>query len=380
MKISSRQLLPAGIFVGGLLGAGLLIASGGSAQKTAPALKPLLVQTLESRLQDLPIPVRGTGVVIPSKQVALVPQVAGKIVETSDSLMPGGRFTAGELIARVDPRDYVVARDAAKSQAQRAELELELERGRGEVAEREWALVGDDDTAPTDLALRKPQYALAEQNLLAARGALTQAELNVSRTRLTAPFNAVVVTESIDIGQVVGPGSPVATLIGTDQLWVTVSLPIAEVEALSFGEAGSRARVIQRLSDGRTVEHMGKALQLGGALDPATRLAQVTVGIDNPYDPESTALPLLPGAYVEVIFEGLIATQVAKIPRSALYEGDTVWVASDGALEKRAVEVIGGDEHAVIVRNGLGDGDALITTSLSLPVEGTPIKTTETMQ
>ena len=164
-------------------------------------------------------------------------------------------------------------------------------------------------------------------------------------------------------------------LVGTDQLWVTVSLPISQVDVLQFGDDGSSARVIQRLSDGRTVEHEGRALQLGGALDPATRLAQVTVGIDDPYDPEKSALPLLPGAYVEVIFEGLVASQVLRIPRAALYGGDTVWVTDEGKLARRLVEVAGGDDEAVLVTSGRKAGDASITTSLSLPVVGMPVET-----
>ena len=380
MNFNARQLVPVGILGGGIVVAGLLFVSGGSAEKAVPEIKPLLVQTIAPQPEDLPIPVRGTGVVTPAKQVALMPQVAGKIVDTSPKLMPGGRFETGEVIARIDPRDYTAARDAAQSQAQRAELELALERGRGEVAEREWEMIAEEGATPSDLALRKPQYALAEQNVLAARGALVQAQLNVQRTRLTAPFNAVVVAENIDIGQVVGPASTAAVLVGTDQLWVTVSLPISEVDVLQFGDEGSSAKVIQRLSDGRTVEHAGRALQLGGALDPATRLAQVTVGIDRPFDPEQSALPLLPGAYVEVIFEGLVASQVLRIPRAALYGGDTVWVADAGKLTSRLVDVAGGDVEAVLVSSGLQAGDAIITTSLSLPVEGMPVETTEDAQ
>ena len=152
MKFNSRQLLPIGILGGGIAIAGLLITSGGSAQKAVPEVKPLLVQTIAPQLEDLPVPVRGTGVVTPAKQVALMPQVAGKIVETSAKLMPGGRFQAGELIARIDPRDYTAARDAAQSQAQRAELELALERGRGEVAEREWEMIAEEGSTAADSA------------------------------------------------------------------------------------------------------------------------------------------------------------------------------------------------------------------------------------
>jgi RND family efflux transporter MFP subunit len=291
--------------------------------------------------------------------------------------MPGGRFNAGEVLARIEPRDHQAALDQARSNAQRAELELALEQGRSEVANREWELLRDDGTQPSELALRKPQLALAKQSATAARGALTAAELNFSRTRLRAPFNAIVLEEKVDLGQVVGPGNPVATLVGTDQLWVNVSLPLAELDVLQFasrGGVGSTATVIQRLADGRQLTFEGTALQMGGTLDPATRQAQVTVAIDQPFDQEGSVLPLLPGAYVEVIFAGMTAKSVVQIPRSALHNGDTAWVSADGILTPRTVTISGGDTDTVVVQEGFQTGDLLVTSSLSLPLEGTPLQ------
>jgi len=371
-----KVLVPAGIVLGGIALAVAMVFSGGAAEKGAPVIKPMLVETIVPAPEDTPIPVRGTGVVTAAQQVALIPQVTGAIVEVDSRLMPGGRFAAGETIARVDPRDYQALLDQATSQAQRAELELALEKGRSEVAAREWELIKADGTTPTDLALRKPQYALAEQNVVAARGALTRAQLNVQRTRLKAPFNAVVVSENIDLGQVIGPGSVAVNLVGTDQLWVSVALPMSEVDVLQFRErdgTGSAARVVQRLSDGRVLEHTGQALQLGGALDPQTRLAVITVGIDRPFELTDAPVPLLPGAYVEVIFEGLIASQVVRAPRSALRDGDALWVNADGKLAKREVTISGGDSDSVLVSSGLQPGDEIIVSALSLPVEGTPL-------
>ena len=151
---------------------------------------------------------------------------------------------------------------------------------------------------------------------------------------------------------------------------------MSEVDVLKFdtgGTDGSPARVVQRLADGRVVEHQGQPLQLGGALDPQTRLAQVTVGIASPFDSEGASLPLLPGAYVEVIFEGLLASQVIRLPRATVYSGNTVWVASNGILKRREVEITGGDAESVLIARGIQAGDAIVTTALSLPVEGTPV-------
>jgi RND family efflux transporter MFP subunit len=291
--------------------------------------------------------------------------------------MPGARFLAGEVLAHIDPRDHQAMLEQARSNTQRAELELALETGRGEVAQREWEMLNQDGSEPTELALRAPQLALAEQNVVAARGALTQAKLNMQRTRLTSPFNAVVVSESIDLGQVVGPNTVVATLVGTDQLWVTVSLPMSEVDVLQFRSRdgqGSRATVLHRLAGGHIIEHIGEALQLGGALDPQTRLAQITVAVANPFDTSDGQIPLLPGSYVEVIFDGLVANQVIRVPRSALYDGDQVWINNGGKLAARNVQISGGDAESVLTAGGLQTGDELVVSALSLPIEGMPVQ------
>lgn len=371
-----KFLVPASIILAGVLAAGALIASGDQASKGQPELPTTPVEVQPVSTQDIPIPVRGTGVVVAAQQIALVPQVNGKIVSTDDRLMPGGRFSAGEVIATIDSRDYRALLDQEKSRTQQAELELALEIGRSDVAAREWEMVNSDGTTPSDLALRKPHRALAEQQVIAANGALRRARLNVERTRLQAPFNAIIVEESLDVGQVVGPGTVVAQLVGTDQLWVSVSLPMANIDVLQFEKrdgVGSSAIIIQRLADGRQLESKGHALQLGGTLDPQTRLAQVTVAIDNPFDTKAGTLPLLPGAYVEVIFEGLIEAQAVKIPRAALYDGSRVWISEDNKLSPRDVTVAGGDDDFVLISSGLNSGDELVVSSLSLPLEGTPV-------
>ena len=377
MNRSKTVLRPLLIIAAGVGVAGAMIASKGEAEKASVEAKPLLVEAIPIETADLPIPVRGTGTVVAAQRVALVPQVGGKIVSVSDQLMPGGRFAAGDIIARIEPRDHQAALDQARSNAQRAALELALEEGRSEVAVREWELLREDGTQPSELALRKPQLALAKQSATAANGALTAAQLNFSRTSLRAPFNAVVLEENIDLGQVVGPGGPVATLVGTDQLWVNVSLPLAEIDALRFASrdgTGSPATVLQRLADGRQLSFQGTALQMGGTLDPTTRQAQVTVAIDQPFDQSDSPLPLLPGAYVEVVFAGVTAKAVAQIPRSALHNGDTAWVSVDGVLTPRTVIVSGGDAETVMVQDGFESGDLLVTSALSLPLAGTPLQ------
>jgi multidrug resistance efflux pump len=122
-------------------------------------------------------------------------------------------------------------------------VELELEKGRGDVAQREWQILrSDSDANLAPLALRSPQLVAAKQSLAGAQANLKQAELALSRTHFTAPFNALVLDESIEVGQVVAPGAPLATLIGTDRFWVSVSLPVDELGRRSCGRTSAQER------------------------------------------------------------------------------------------------------------------------------------------
>lgn len=377
-----KRLLPPMIIGGCGLIAGALISLGGSAEKTPPVVTPMLVETLTIQPEDTTAVVRATGVLQPAQQVAIVPQVAGRIVEISDQLMPGGRVAQGDVLAMIEQRDFLAAHAQAQAQLRQAELNLALEQGRAATAEREWKVLNAQGDAPqrTRLATRQPHLEAAQAQVRAAKGGVNQAEGNLSRTRLRAPFNAVVVKESLDVGQVVGPGGPVATLVGTDSLWVTVSIPVSALTDLNLqsgASPGTPVEVIHRLAEGKRVVHNGRLLRLGGQLDPNTRQAQVTVAVDQPFDPADNVVPLLPGTHVEVAIQGRGVPQAFRIPRSALHDGTRVWVVADGILDARDVTVSTGDADTVVVSDGMSAGDQIVTSPLALPVVGQPVTVLE---
>jgi len=182
------------------------------------------------------------------------------------------------------------------------------------------------------------------------------------------------------VGQVVGPGTPLATLVGTDTFWVTVSLPIEKLTALQIPQVnaaeGSSAIVSQQLPDGRTILRAGRLLQLAGQLDAMTRNAQVIVAVEQPMQPgaDGTGLPLLPGAYVKVQLSGTEMASAISLPRPAVHDGNIVWLAIDDRLTKRTVAVAEGDSKHVIITAGLEPGDQVITTPLPVPIEGAPVQ------
>ncbi|MEN0064135.1 MAG: efflux RND transporter periplasmic adaptor subunit [Myxococcota bacterium] len=364
----------AAILGGAGLVAGTVVMLRPEADRQAPEAVVTRVEIIEVQPEDKPAQINATGTVEAARQITLMPQVSGRIVWQSDELIPGNRIEKGTVLARIDPTDYALAVEQSKSQLRAAELELELEQGRQAVAAKEWALLGDGrNSVDAPLALRKPQLKASEQSLTAARAALRQAELNLQRTFLVAPFNAVILEESIDIGQVVGPTTTVASLLGTDEVWVRVSVPVDQLSAvvLPKGEAlGSPTRVEQRLATGRLVRN-GSVAQLLAQLDTNTRTAQLLVVVPNPMEGPEGSLPLLPGAYVDVAIDGRVLRHVMTIPRTALDGGDKVWtVEREGTLQARTVRVGWREADDVVVTSGLDAGSRVVVSPLAYPVEG----------
>ncbi len=348
-------------------------------------LAPLVrVQTAKSSPYQVLITAMGT--VVPAREVSLRPELTGRIVEQSPGLVPGGLFKEKETILGIDPRDYEIAVMQREADVEKARLELKLEKGRKLIAEREWKLL-DADIPSTpesrELALREPHQKNAEAALSAAESALELARLNLERTVIRAPFNALVKEEFVDKGQLVTSQTSLATLIGTDSFWVQVSIPVDRLKWIlvpreGSGE-GSGVRVTHEAGPDVRIERKGRLERLLGDLDPAGRMARVLVSIHDPLGLKNEAglgdPGLLLGAYVRVEIEGKRIEDVFVLPRIALHEGSRVWTLdSEDRLEFRDVEVLWRTEDKVVVSRGIRDGERVVTTRIASPIPGMKLR------
>ncbi|MCZ7585189.1 MAG: efflux RND transporter periplasmic adaptor subunit [Deltaproteobacteria bacterium] len=375
-----RIALPVGVVLAAVLIAVAMVEFKPSATRAALQRPAPNVEILVADPKPAVVRVPATGVVKPSQQVGVIPEITGKVVHQSKNLVPGGLLKKGEVMIRVDARDYLLAAKQEESRVRQAELDLELERGRVEVARKEWELLGDD--RPEDqagLALRRPQLETVRQNLESARSALEKAQLNLSRTVIRAPFNALVASESVDVGQVIAPGREIAVIAGIDRFWVEASIPVerlADIDVPRPGFDGSSAVVVKHeLDAGRAIEREGQVLGLAGGLDPQTRTARILVGVDDPLNPPDGKLPLLPGAFVTLDIFGHEVPGAVEVPRSALVDGSRVWIAdAEDKLASRDVRVAWGTDHDVFITDGLDAGDRVVLTRLGMPIDGMPVQ------
>ncbi len=367
------------IGVGSAIGMALIKAKPQAKRRPVSIAAPLVEFTEVNPLPQQ-IVVNATGTVIPAREVSLKPQVSGVVVWQSPRLVAGSRFKAGEVLLRIDPRDYELAVAQQRAALTKARVELETEQGRTEVARREWELLKDDveySESGRNLALRKPQLENARAGIEAAQGALTKAELDLERTVIKAPFNAVIIDEQVDVGQFLAPGVVMATLAGSDTFRVQASLNLEELAWIDVpgvnAERGSPVRIMQNTgSEGHN--HTGEVERLLTDVDAQGRMARLLIRVPDPLDTDS-ALPLLLGAYVKAEIAGRTVNTVYAIASEALRGGDTVWLLTkENTLEIRKVEVVRRQRNEIFVR-GLSPHERLITSRIFAPVSGMELRT-----
>ncbi len=382
-----RRLLPLAIIAVGVLAAWWLVANRPRVQRERLEPIPPIAQVVQAERSTERVRVVAMGTVVAAEQVFLQSEVSGRIIRQSPQLLPGGLFEAGEVILQIDPRDYEFVVRQREAAVERARLEIEIEKGRQVIAKREWKLLEEDislDQASQNLALRKPQQKNAQAALDAAESALEQARLQLERTTVNAPFNALVQEEFVDVGQLVTPQTRLATLIGTDRFWVQVSVPVDRLRWIAFsgteGTDESVVTVIQEVSGDVQMKRPGRLLRLLGDLDPVGRMARVLVEIDDPLglnsDRNPQDIPLMLGAYVRVEIEGRSVEEVFSVPRTSIREGEQVWIMDEeDRLVFRPVEVLHRSKDRVLIQNGLEAGERIITNRIPSPLPGMKLRT-----
>jgi len=343
-----------------------------------------LVEVTEVRFTDVAMSVFTEGTVMPRTQSELVPEVAGRVIEVSPSLVSGGFFEKDDVLLRLDPRDYELAIVRTRAAIAQAELRLETERQEAALARNEWELLGNG--RPPPLAMREPQIAEALAALASAQATLEQAGYNLERTVLRAPYAGRVRQERVDVGQYVAPGASVATLYAIDV--AEVRLPIADKELayvnlpLAYRQDGNEAasrgpRVTLRSNfGGRQHEWAGDIVRTEGVIDPETRMIHVIARVNDPYargaDPSRP--PLVVGMFVEAEIRGRRSGPVVVLPRSVIRGTNDVLVVQDGVLFFRKVGFLRQERDRVLVNAGLEDGDRVVTSPLEGAVSGMRVR------
>lgn len=369
------------IIVMGVAGASYIKKTAPRAQKRPPERAVALVKTQPLLPDTHQVSVAAMGSVIPAKEITLKTRVSGEIQFVHPEFVEGGFIRAGEKVLKIDDKDYQLALARRESAVVEADYELKVEMGYQDVARQEWSLLYPErraDAQEEELALRKPHLAKARSDLAAARADLEQARLDLSRTDIYAPFNAIVRSTHVNVGSQVSTQDALAQLVGTDEYWIQVSLPVERLAWIQIprtrAEKGPDVNVSYRGN-----QRPGTVYRLLSDLETEGRMARILVSVRDPLALQSKTRDPVPqmliGEYVRVEIKGQRLTDVYRIPRSALRDNSTIWILSDDdTLKIMPVETVWRDADHVLMKNGLVPGQRLIVTDLSAPVDGLPLR------
>ena len=338
-----------------------------------------IVQTIPLVPHTRSISVSVLGSVIPSRKVTIRPQVSGQVVKQSDAVTIGGYVAAGAELIRIDPKDYELALAEVRSNLETARFEKEVESGRQVIAEREWKELQSDldmEEVNRSLVLREPHLRRAEALMEKAINDIEIAQLQLSRTVIQAPFNAMVIKESVEVGQLLSPSSSICELVGTDQFWIELTVPFEELKWVRFPEGnkpGAEARVILDTGNGESVVWNGRVIRLLSDLSELGRMARVIVSVSDPLALTNNhgKLPLLLGSFVEVKIDAGELEDTLTIPREAMHEGGNIWVVgADGLLKILPANVLWSEKETLLISNNLEKGEELIVSDLRVALPG----------
>jgi RND family efflux transporter MFP subunit len=318
------------------------------------------------------------GVVEPARELMLRPRVSGQIVRMDPGFLPGGLVDEGQELVGIDPADYEQMLTMMRSEHRQVQAELAIEEGRQAVARQEFDLLGEEiDDDNRSLVLREPQIEAIRARLEAAEAAVRQAELDLERTSVRVPFDAQVMTRSVNLGSQIGSSDEIAHLVGTDEYWVMASVPLRDLPWIRFdetGNAGASVRVHHEAAWLAGVYREGNVARLMGTVDNQSRLAKVLISIPDPLAQETEGPRMILGTIVELEIEGELIREVVRLDRQYLRQNDTVWVKSEGQLDIRQAEVVYRDAEYAYIRSGLEAGDEVVTTSLATVSQGLALR------
>jgi len=367
MKVPVFSLITIAAVVGlTFVGVKILQNTAPEAEKKELVTTLPVVEVLSVELRDLDFPLESEGVVTTRRETILSAEVGGQIIKVHPNFEVGATFKVGDVIAEIDPVNYVAAVAQARSTVADARLAVMLETARSEQAVRDWAKIGQGKEA-SEMVLRIPYLKSAEAGLAAAEAMLEKALEDLDRTMIKAPFNCRVREVSLNLGATVAPGTRLGMIYDPNKVMVRLSFTMEDFAQIPKESA------IDLTAELSGEPHRWEAAVMwdGGEIDRATLSAYLLAEVKpNPDASARFRLPP-PGLFVKAELTGAKLPGVIAVPRKAVRGRNSIAILnSKNELEFRTVTIARSNSQFLYVTSGIEDGEKVILTKLEMPLEG----------
>lgn len=378
MNNVAKGLLTVAVLFVAMLMAYALLATAPTAQQVEPEQVSTAIRVQTINIEDVRLEVRSQGTVTPRTESTLIPEVSGRVEWISPNLVAGGFFEANDVLLRLDARDLKAS--VERSRAALARTEAEAEHSRFEM-ERQQTLVKDGLTSQASLESAIRAKRVSEASMTETRVSLQQAERDLLRTELRAPYEGLVRNKNVDVGQFVSRGNSVGSIYAADSVEVRVPLADNQLAFLDLplgvrGELPAENQANVTLSTyygGQYYEWAGKLVRTEAEIDTRTRMVNAVVRVEDDKGNDTPSLPV--GLFVNASIEGRLAKDVVILPRAALRNQNQVLVVdAESRLRYRNVELLRFEKDNVIISSGLKQGDTVNLSPIQTVIDGMRVK------
>lgn len=375
--------------------------------RVEPATVPVPVEVAAVVAADFVHRIEALGTIAAVREGPVSAELSGRIVEIPPDIDLGSRVRAGELLARLESRDFEIAvRKAAaqvasaRARVRKAAVDIERQRklvrlnreqlrlaraehGRltkllkqglvsSQAAERQelaWRRIEEElESARSGERETEALHAIAEADLALADVQLEQARETLRDTGIHAPFAGVIARKNVTLGERVAPGQVLFQLADIETVKLDVRIPAADIHRID-----SRIVADVRVR-GLAEEFTGRVTNIGPRADQQTRSFPVEIFMSN-----ARARRLLPGMFARAVIPVRNYPEAILVPRESVLFQDgrpSVFVADPGSnrATRRAVRIAGRFGPHYMIAAGLEPGDLLVTAGQRLLLDGARIR------
>ena len=328
-----------------------------------------VVKVWRAQASDYQVIIESQGVVNPMQLTDLASEVSGKVKFLSPKFEVGQRFQVNEVILEIDSSDYEVIQAKAVAELADAKLALSKENALSEQALRDWKVLGKGKE-PNDLVLRKPQLESALARVVSAKAGLDKAKRDLERTKIRSPYESKIERTNVELGSLLTLGTIVGSIYSADLFEIRLPVSINEFD---FVDVNKLSKVLFETEiSGMPYSWNGNLLRSESKVDQSSQSIFLVAAIEN--SPPNKKF-LVPGVYLKAKIFGKILEGTYSLPRSALYDRNKIFVVNeDETISIREIKVIRSSKDIVIVSDGIGNGDLVITTPVSNAIDGMKVE------
>ena len=322
--------------------------------------------------------IQSQGMVQASTETLLAAEVQGRIIEVGKNFVAGAQVSRGEILLKIDDLNYRTAVIRAEAALAQAKTQLAEERGRADVALRDWSRHQKNNSRSDEakqLALREPQITEAVANLNAAKADLEQAREQLKRTDIIAPYDGLVRSRLVDLGQHVSLGMDLGLYFSTAK--AEVRLPIAEHKLALLEmdrQDSSPSKIILSIDSPQSSQQwLAELSRAESVIDERNRMLYLVAEILDPYQLKSSdnKPPLRVGSFVSAKIIGKKIDNVFRVPQAVIQSDNSVWIINkNGQLHRREINIIMTDGDYAFVSKGLYDNDKIASGYIDPSVSG----------